>query len=586
MERRRHVHRRHRERRRRPTSCRRRRSRYHEQRYAGVLTGGYKPGLYGAQATATLSDEPDYISIGGGLALTADLNDKLTTPRVAFNHDHDEIGRGPNNFISHARHHRGRGGRHDGAHVARRSSSLTATGQFERGDQSKPYRYVPMFDPSVAPFIPPGASIDLVNEYRSNVRPLEQLPIVARPLRRRPPPQPPVRRATTLRIDERIYYDSWQLKATTTDVRYVIDLGEAPPPLAARRASTRRRARTSTSSPTAPSPDPQPRAGDRPALPDDDRELSPLITLTGGGGARLALGCARGEDSVGPEPLGRHHVHEVLRRALHHVPHRGLRRDRDRRGVRVMRARAISAPLSGLARRGARDGASSSPSCADPVHDAGGRVARPGEPAASRRASTTAPGSRAPSCHGPEGPAKTQFSIAGTIFWQPVRPPTDRPARATGSVGYNNAYIVDLERRAIAADLQQLRRQLLGDAGGVQPGVPRSWSPSSPNGSTTQRRVDVHPDQPRHARAPSATATRRTTTRSGTSTVSRPATPTAGPQHQTAARPIRTSPTTRPEACHESNEPRAHWRGAIALSLAASRGIVVACASTPDTRAK
>jgi hypothetical protein len=261
-------------------------SHYKEERYAGVLTGGYKPGLYGAQATATLSDEPDYLSMGGGLALTADLNDKLTTPRVAVNRTHDNIGRGPDNVISHLDTTEAEAGVTQ-VLSASTLAVITATGQFERGDQSKPYRYVPMFDPtSVVPFIPAGASIDLVNRYRLNVRPLEQLPTsrdryaLGIRLNHR-------FTTTTLRIDQRIYYDSWQLKATTTDARYVIDVSKRfrlwPHARinAQSGANFYKLAYGALVDPT--------QGVTVPLFRTDDRELSPLVTVTGGGGLRLAL---------------------------------------------------------------------------------------------------------------------------------------------------------------------------------------------------------------------------------------------------------------------------------------------------------
>ncbi len=198
---------------------------YREQRYAGVLTGGYKPGRFGFQVTGTFGEEPDYITAGGGIAVTADLNDKLTTPRLSVNHTHDLIGRGPNNFISTLDTTEVEAG----VTMVLNSSTLLVvggTGQFERGDQSKPYRYIPMFDPATVPFVPPGLDVARVNQFRLNMRPLEQLPterdryaLGARLNHRFT--------STTLRIDERIYYDSWQLKkATTTDARYIIDAGK------------------------------------------------------------------------------------------------------------------------------------------------------------------------------------------------------------------------------------------------------------------------------------------------------------------------------------------------------------------------
>jgi hypothetical protein len=94
----------------------------------------------------------------------------------------------------------------------------------ESGNQSKPYRYVPMFTPDVAVQVPVGASIDIVNQNRLDLRPLEQLPLS------RDRFAVTVRLAhrfstSTLRVSERFYRDTWGLTASSTDVRYVFDVG-------------------------------------------------------------------------------------------------------------------------------------------------------------------------------------------------------------------------------------------------------------------------------------------------------------------------------------------------------------------------
>ena len=54
---------------------------------------------------------------------------------------------------------------------------IGGTVSLERGDGSQPYRYIPMFHPQdIAPFVPAGATVDLVNRTRLPVKPLEQLP--------------------------------------------------------------------------------------------------------------------------------------------------------------------------------------------------------------------------------------------------------------------------------------------------------------------------------------------------------------------------------------------------------------------------
>jgi hypothetical protein len=260
---------------------------YHEQRYAGGLNGGYKLGRFGAQAQVYYSAEPDYVSRGGGLALTADMNDKLITPRIAANYGHDSIGRGPNNFISSLDTTELEAGV---TFVLSPTSLLLVSGtaQIESGDQSKPYRYIPLFDPvTVAPYIPVGASVDLVNRYRLAYRPTEQLPtsrnryaVGARFAHRFS--------HSTVRLEQRLYEDSWLLKATTTDARYVIDFSrrfEAWPHLRFNAQTAANFYQLAYSATTDPSTG-QLRI---PLYRSTDRELSPLVTVTGGAGAHFVL---------------------------------------------------------------------------------------------------------------------------------------------------------------------------------------------------------------------------------------------------------------------------------------------------------
>jgi hypothetical protein len=259
---------------------------FKEQRYSGGLTGGYKLGAYAAQGQINYSEEPDYISRGAGLALTADLDDKLITPRAAVNYNFDSIGRGPNNFIQSLATTEVEGGV---TLVVSPTSLLlvSSTLQFENGDQSKPYRYVPMFDPGVAPFVPVGASVALVNQVRLPFRPTEQLPLSrtrfavgARFAHRFP--------GATLRIEQRLYTDSWALKATTTDARYVVDFGRKLElwPHARFNAQTGANFYQLAYSATV---DPNTSQLIIPLYRTTDRELSPLVSLTGGGGARYIL---------------------------------------------------------------------------------------------------------------------------------------------------------------------------------------------------------------------------------------------------------------------------------------------------------
>src|SRR4029079_6327645 len=102
---------------------------------------------------------------------------------------------------------------------------LYGDGIIERGDQSKPYRYVPVFDSADAPKISRGASIDDVSRLRIQARPLDRTPLereryalTARLAWRG--------EGKTLRVEQRGYLATWGLKASTTDARLFVDVAE------------------------------------------------------------------------------------------------------------------------------------------------------------------------------------------------------------------------------------------------------------------------------------------------------------------------------------------------------------------------
>jgi len=277
---------------------------FREYRYAGGLTGGYKPGLYGAQVSGSFSSSPDYYSYTGGGRFTADLNDKLITPTLGYSYSQDRIGRGPNNYLHDFNHLKGLLHTHEieaGITFVMSPTAVLLIGgtlTVERGDQSQPYRYVPMFDPDlVAPFVPTGATVDLVNRTRLPVRPLEQLPTerdrwaIGGRFNKR------VSNAT-FRLEQRFYIDTWGLKASSTDSRYMVDLSRhlrVWPHL-------RLHAQTGTNFfQLAYSAILDPSTGDiiLPTYRTGDRELSPLITATAGGGIRLGLGEPEGNAKYG-----------------------------------------------------------------------------------------------------------------------------------------------------------------------------------------------------------------------------------------------------------------------------------------------
>lgn len=276
---------------------------FEEYRYAGGLTGGYKPGLYGGQAAVSFSSSPDYVSYTAGGRVSADLNEKLITPTLGYSYSRDEIGRGPNNYLNQFNPLKGLLHTHEiegGVTFVMSPTMILLVGgtwQIERGDQSQPYRYIPMFDPDiVAPFVPNGATVDLVNRTRLPIRPLEQLPTerdrwaVGGRLNKR-------MNNATLRIEQRFYLDTWGLKASSTDGRYMVDLS--------RHLRVWPHARLHAQSGTnfyqlaySAILDPN---GDivLPTYRTGDRELSPLVTATAGGGVRLGLGEPEGNVKYG-----------------------------------------------------------------------------------------------------------------------------------------------------------------------------------------------------------------------------------------------------------------------------------------------
>ena len=262
--------------------------RWQEVRQAGNLQGGYKWHDVGARASAAISREPDYASVAGAGMLTWDLAEKNHTVLLGYALDHDTIGRTGTSFDVFSRSL--------WQHVVNAGVTLTLNRSavlsilsdlfIENGDQSKPYRYIPMFSPGVAPTIERGASIDVVNARRLPQKPLEQLPesreryaITARFGYRFA--------QSTLRVDERLYTDSWQLRASTTDVRYSIDVSRRLMVWPHLRFHAQngvyfwRRAYVSTFSGT---------EAELPRYRTGDRELGPLATLTAGAGATLGIG--------------------------------------------------------------------------------------------------------------------------------------------------------------------------------------------------------------------------------------------------------------------------------------------------------
>lgn len=262
---------------------------YKEARHAVAAGGGYKVGPVGLNLNGNVSSEPDYLSQTIGGATSLELDDKLITPRVGYNFSRDRIGIRNTPFSQFERNlttHQFEGG----ITFVMSPTTLLVTGvtvQIERGEESKLYRYVPMFSPSDAAKVSPGEPIDNVNAARLPVRARELLPgsrdrfsVGARINHRMG--------NGTLRVEERVYTDSWGIKASTTDGRYLHDLGDhlrVWPHLRIHAQSGASFYKLA-----------YPALIDQDGTPlqlftyrTGDRELSPLVTFTVGGGSRIAL---------------------------------------------------------------------------------------------------------------------------------------------------------------------------------------------------------------------------------------------------------------------------------------------------------
>lgn len=259
-----------------------------DTRQAVSVGGGYKPGTLGAQVGGAFSTEADYIARSLDVAVLGDMKEKTVTPRLGYSYSNDTNARGgtPHDVFSHTV---------IGNEIDLSTSFVLsprtlvvagASGRFERGDQSKPYRLIPMFAPGVE--VGRGASTDLVNASRLSVRPYEQLPLardrytIMGRLNHR-------FTHATLRLDERLYDDSWHILSTSTDLRLLFDIGERFTVGPHGRfhlqtgANFDQRVYHAETSPQLVLP----------TYRTTDRELSPLVSVTGGLSAWLRITDAR-----------------------------------------------------------------------------------------------------------------------------------------------------------------------------------------------------------------------------------------------------------------------------------------------------
>ncbi|HTJ83290.1 MAG TPA: hypothetical protein VL400_16340, partial [Polyangiaceae bacterium] len=190
--------------------------RFDQARFAGTIGGDVKIDVVKVGAGGGLSYESDYVGRSVSAHVSADVLDKRLTPALAYSFGYDTIGISGTPFdeFSHSLFIHAIDASMSA--VLSASTLLVGAGTFiyEDGDQSKPYRHIPLFSEDVAATVPRGATPDLVGAARLPEAPLEQLPDA----RSRGAVSVGIRYRSddfTIRGDERFYIDSWGLKAST-----------------------------------------------------------------------------------------------------------------------------------------------------------------------------------------------------------------------------------------------------------------------------------------------------------------------------------------------------------------------------------
>lgn len=261
-----------------------------ERRHAASLGGGYKVGPVQLNANGNVSSEPDYLSRTIGLAGALDMYDKTVTPRLGYALQWDTIGyrntpfdQFHRNLTVHAID--------AGVTFVLAPTTLLVTGLslgFESGENAKLYRFIPMFASDVAPGIQAGAPASQVDDLRLNIRARDNVPgsrnrvAIGGRINHR------MGGVATLRVEQRFYGDSWGVKASTTDGRYLYDLTDRLRVWPHARLHMQTGAGFYQLAYVA-QVDAEGNPTGIPQYRTTDREASPFAAFTIGGGARLGL---------------------------------------------------------------------------------------------------------------------------------------------------------------------------------------------------------------------------------------------------------------------------------------------------------
>ncbi len=261
---------------------------WQEVRQAAAIEASYRPGSLGGGLGASISVEPDYVSYGFGLNGVAELANKMATLELGLLFEHDIAGLKDTPFSVYSLTFNRYGASASVELIANRATTITPLLEvfYDVGRQEEPYRYLPLFAPDVAPQVPAGASPELVNQLRLPPRVAENLPDTRARLALSGRLAHRFEHSTLLAF-ERLYADDWGLFASTTDLRYVLEVGDRWSFWPHGRANVQsaasfwRRAYVGSVD-----------GRDVPTFRSGDRELGPLWSATLGPGARWDLGSA------------------------------------------------------------------------------------------------------------------------------------------------------------------------------------------------------------------------------------------------------------------------------------------------------
>ncbi len=194
-------------------------------RYVPGASAHFGVGEADVRVAGGASVESDYVAGTGSVGVSMDFADKTITPALSYSFGYDVAGRRGTPYEVYALSLQRHGLSTSTTFVVNKSTILvpTLSAVFEIGDQEKPYRYLPTF--AAGTEVDTSASTDDINRLRTSVRLAEEVP----ELRQRYAGSALLAHrfgSATLRLDERLYLDSWGLMATTTDFMLPIDVGE------------------------------------------------------------------------------------------------------------------------------------------------------------------------------------------------------------------------------------------------------------------------------------------------------------------------------------------------------------------------